>query len=263
MLFFTSRGRVYWLKANDVPDVARLSKGRSIANLLNLRDEEIANARAVKDFEDYLMFATKLGIVKKLPLKDLSKPRSTGVRVMNLPVDGSDSIINVRRVKDGQEVLLTTKKGQAIRFNSDEVRSMGRASYGVKGLDLRKGDEVVSLVPIEKKEKVSILTITEKGYGKRSALESYRKTSRGGKGIINLKVSDRTGTVVGSLPVDNKDSVILTTIKGMVIRMGMKQLRVMGRATQGVRVVRLKPGDKVADVVIVLKEEEIEKEGEE
>lgn len=260
LLFFTSRGRVYWLKANDIPDSSRQSKGRSIVNLLNLRDEKIANVMAVKNFTDdeYLMFATRKGIVKKLILKDLAKPRSTGVRVMNLPADGSDVLINVRRVKDKQEVLLITKKGKAIRFNSDDVRSMGRASYGVKGANLGKGDEVVALeeVPL-KKNNTTILTVTERGAGKRTKLGEYRKTSRGSKGVINLKVSEKTGNIVKSLSVDNEDSVILTTIKGMVIRSSMKGLRVMGRATQGVRVVRLKEGDKVADIVKVPRAEEV------
>ncbi len=207
---------------------------------------------ALKDFESgYLMFATKLGIVKKLPLKDLAKPRSTGVRIMNLPADGSDILINVQRIEDSQEVLLITKKGQAIRFNSQEVRAMGRASYGVKGAELGKSDEVVSLEALPKDGKTTILTVTSKGYGKRSSLDEYRKTSRGAKGVINLKLSDKTGDIVGSLSVNDKDSVIATTIKGMVLRTNMRDLRVMGRATQGVRVVRLKEGDKVADIVKV------------
>jgi len=258
LLFFTSRGRVYWLKANDIPAAERQSKGRSIANLLNLRDETIANIVALKDFEkDYLFFATKLGIVKKLPLKDLSRPRSTGVRAINLPIDNSDILINVKRVSENQEVLLITKKGQAIRFNSNEVRAMGRASYGVKGIELSKNDEVVSIEALPLNLKTTILTVTAKGYGKRSSLEDYRKTSRAGKGVINLKVTERTGNVVSSLSVDDKDSVIITTIKGMVIRTSMKQLRVMGRATQGVKIVKLKEGDKVADIVKVPREEEI------
>ena len=254
LLFFTSRGRVYWVKANDIPDSSRQSKGRSIANLLNLRDEEIANVIAVKNFDSgYLMFATKKGVVKKLALKDVSRPRSTGVRVINLPGDGSDSLINVVIIQDKQEVLLTTKRGQAVRFSSDDVRAMGRASYGVKGTGLGSGDEVVALVDLDKNG--TILTITEKGYGKRSKLEDYRKTARGGKGVINLKTSEKTGKVVKSLSLDNKDSVILTTVKGMVIRINMKAMRVMGRATQGVRVVKLKVGDRVADVVKVPREE--------
>ena len=258
LLFFTTRGRVYWLKANDVPAAERQSKGRSIANLLNLRDETIAKVTSFKDFEkDYLMFATQKGMVKKLPLKDLSKPRSTGVRIMNLPADNSDIIINVRRVSDKQEVLLITKKGQAIRFNTDDVRSMGRTSYGVKGIELKTGDEVVSIESLPKDSKTTILTITSKGYGKRSSLDDYRKTSRAGKGVINLKTSDKVGQVISSLSMDNKDSMIATTIKGMVLRVNMKDIRVMGRATQGVRVINLKPGDKLADVVKVPAEEVI------
>jgi len=259
LLFFTSRGRVYWLKANDVPAAERQSKGRSVANLLNLRDETIANVMAITNFETgYLMFATKKGIVKKLPTKDVSKPRSTGVRVINLPVDGSDEIINVEYVQDKQEVLLISKKGQAIRFNSDDVRSMGRASYGVRGIDLGKGDEVVSLAVLPMRGETTILTVTEKGYGKRSALGDYRKTARAGKGVINLKTTEKTGKVVSSLPMDDKDSVIFTTTKGMVLRTSMKNLRVMGRATQGVRVVRLKEGDRVAGMVKVPVAEKVE-----
>ena len=252
LLFFTSRGRVYWLKANDIPAAERQSKGRSLANLLNLRDEQIANVLALKDFEkDYLMFVTKNGIVKKLPLKDVSKPRTTGVRIMNLPADGSDLIIDVLRIEENQEVLLITKKGQAIRFNSSDVRSMGRASYGVKGIELSKSDEVVSLEALPKDGKTTILTITTRGYGKRSDLDDYRKPARAGKGVINLKTTDKTGQIVTSLSVSDKDSMITTTSKGMVVRVNMKDIRVIGRATQGVRIIKLKEGDKVADVVKV------------
>src|SRR3989344_1395510 len=209
LLFFTSRGRIYWLKAQEVPAFERQSKGRSIANMLNLREETIANVMAIKDFNvGYLMFATKLGLVKKLPLKDVSKPRSTGVRIINLPMDNSDSIINVIRIEDKQEVLLVSKKGQAIRFNSDEVRAMGRASYGVKGIELGRGDELVALMSAPLTGTTSVLTVTDKGFGKRSDLEEYRKTGRAGKGIINLKVTDKTGNVVGSVSVNEKEEVI-------------------------------------------------------
>jgi len=259
LLFFSTRGRVYWLKANDVPAAERQSKGKAIVNLLNLRDESIANVMAIQNFESgYLMFVTKLGMTKKLPLKLVSRPRSTGVRIMNLPADNSDVIINVVMVGDGQEVLIITKKGFAIRFNSNDVRPMGRASYGVKGIALRAGDEVVSLESIPKDGKTTILTITEKGFGKRSDLEGYRKTSRGAKGVINLNVSEKTGKVVNSISVNDKDSAIVTTTKGMVIRVKMKELRVMGRATQGVHIVRVKDGDKVADIVKVPSASELE-----
>ena len=254
LLFFTSRGRLYWLKANDVPASERQSKGKALINVLDLRDETIANVLSVSDFDNgYLMFVTRLGIVKKLQVADVSKPRSTGVRVMNMPADGSDILISVMRVDDKQEVLLTTKEGKAIRFNADDVRSMGRSSYGVRGIELNTKDEVVSLVPVPVKDagKVSILSITEHGYGKRSALEEYRLTGRGGKGVINIRTEDRNGDVVRSLPVTKDSSIIATTTKGMVLRISVDDLREMGRATQGVRVVKLKDADRVADVVLV------------
>lgn len=252
LLFFTSRGRVYWLKANDVPASERQSKGKAIINVLSLHDETISNVLAVKDFEkDYLMFATKKGMVKKLPLMDLSKPRNTGVRVINLPLDNSDTVVNVERIEDGQEVLMITKKGQAIRFNSNEVRPMGRASYGVIGADLAKNDEIVALESLPADGKTTILTATVKGYGKRTELEEYRKTSRGAKGVITLDTTDKTGDVLTALSVSGKDSIIATTTKGMMIRVSMKDLRVMGRATQGVRIAHMKEGDKFADIVKV------------
>jgi DNA gyrase subunit A len=252
LLFFTSRGRVFWLKAHDVPSSERQGKGKALINVLDMRDEAISNVMSVKDFTlGYLMFATKKGMLKKLPLKDVSKPRNAGVRVINLPADGSDIVVNVRIVQDKQEVLLITKKGQAIRFNSDEVRSMGRASYGVIGVDLSKTDEVVALEALPLKGSTTILTTTVKGFGKRTELDEYRVTSRGGKGVITLEVTDRTGDVLTALGVDSKDSIIATSAKGQTIRVGMKDIRVMGRATQGVRIVDLKEGDKVADIVKV------------
>jgi len=259
LLFFTSRGRVYWLKANDVPGAERQSKGKALVNLLSLRDETVANVMAIKNFDvGYLMFVTKLGMVKKLPLKLVSKPRSTGVRIINLPADGSDILINVQIVEDKQEVLIVTKKGQAVRFSSDEVRPMSRASYGVKGAEMKSGDEVVSLESLPIKDgKTTILTVSSKGFGKRSKLEDYRKTGRGAKGVISLDVSERTGQVIGALSVVDKDSIIVTTTKGMVIRVKVKDIRVMSRATQGVHIVRLKEGDKVADVVKVPSADEI------
>ncbi len=260
LLFFTTRGRVFWLKANDVPIAERQGRGKALANVIDLREEKVAHLMALKDFEKgYLMFATKLGMVKKLPLKDVSKPRVGGVRVINLPADNSDVVIDVRRIDDGQEVMLCTAKGQAIRFVSDEVRSMGRASYGVKGAELGRGDEVVSMESLPADGNTTILTIGEKGVGKRSELEEYRKTSRGAKGVINLSVSDKTGDVIKSLAVSDGDSVIVTTKQGMVIRVSMKDLRVMGRATQGVHVVKLKEGDRAVDAVKV-PEPEVESE---
>jgi len=256
LLFFTSKGRVYWLKAYQIPDTTRYSKGRALINLLKLKEEGIASILNVKKFENYLIFATKKGQVKKLSLQQLAKPRSTGVRVMKLPEQ--DSLIDVKPIKEGQEVMLITSKGLAIRFNSRDVRVMGKGAYGVRGIDLKEGDEVVSLeIP---KQGESILSITEKGFGKRSRVEDYRLTSRAGKGVINLKVTERTGKVVSSVAVKDRDSVIVTTAKGLVLRTNVKGIRVMGRATQGVKIVRLQEKDKVSDVVKVPEAEEIKEE---
>ena len=250
LMFFTSRGRVLWLKAYDLPEAERYSKGRAIVNLLGLKDENVTNVISVKDFEDYLIMATKKGIVKKISLSNFSKPRSSGIKAINLPHD--DSLIGVNVLKEGQEVSLATKKGKAIRFSSDTVRSMGRSSYGVTGIKMDSSDEVVSLEVLNTE---AIFTITEKGYGKRTAVKDYRKTSRAGKGVINLKISDKTGDVVNTVSVNDSDSIIITTAKGIVIRTSLKNIRVMGRAAQGVRVVKLQQGDFVTDVVKV---EEVE-----
>ena len=222
-------------------------------NLLGLKDETVANVISVKTFEDDLFMATKKGIVKKISLANFSKPRASGIRAINLPPDNSDFLIGVEVVKKKQEVSLATKHGKAIRFNSDDVRESGRASYGVTGIKLENGDEVVSLGILNTE---AVLTITKNGYGKRTAVVDYRKTARAGKGVINLKVSEKTGDVVATISVDDKDSIIFTTAKGMVIRTSLKNIRVMGRAAQGVRIVKLQEGDYVTDMIKVPEGEE-------
>ena len=253
LMFFTTRGRVLWLKAYDIPEAERYSKGKALINLLNLKDEKVANVISVKKFDDYLFMATKKGMVKKIPLSNFSKPRASGIKAINLPVDNSDILIGVHVVKKGQEVLLATKKGQAIRFNSNNVRDMGRASYGVTGIKMKSGDEVVSMEILYTQ---AILTISKKGFGKRTAVRDYRKTARAGKGVINLKVTEKTGDVVTTVAVNEKDSIIITTAKGIVIRTSLKNIRVMGRATQGVRIVKLQQGDYVTDLIKVQNGEE-------
>ncbi len=248
LMFFTTRGRVLWIKAYDIPAAERYSKGKAIINLLNLRNEQITNVISVKDFKDFLFMATKKGIVKRISLNHFSKPRASGIKAINLPLDNSDELIGVEVLKENQEVSLATKKGKAIRFNADDVRAMGRASYGVTGIKMSSDDEVVSLEVLDTD---AIMTITEKGYGKRTAVKDYRKTARAGKGVINLKVTLKTGDVVNTVAVNNKDSIIITTAKGMIIRTSLKNIRVMGRATQGVRIVKLHEGDKVTDIIKV------------
>jgi len=255
LMFFTTRGRVLWLKAFELPEAERYGKGKAIVNLLGLKQEKVTNVISVKTFDDFLVMATKNGIVKRISLSHFSKPRSSGVKAINLPDNGSDELIGVEIIKEGQEVSLATRDGKSIRFNSGEVRPMGRASYGVTGIKMNEGDRVVSLEILGKE---AIFTITEKGYGKRTAIEDYRRTSRAGKGVINLKVTDKTGKVVNTVSVKDEDSIIVSTAKGMVIRTGLKSVRVMGRAAQGVRIVNLHDGDKVTDVTKVHDETESE-----
>jgi len=248
LMFFTSRGRVLWLKAYDIPEAERYSKGKALINLLGLKDENVTNVISVKTFEDDLFMATKNGIVKKIPLSEFSKPRASGIKAMNLPEDNSDSLIGVEVLKKKQEVSLATRHGKAIRFNSDDVRETGRASYGVTGIKLENGDEVVSLGTLNTD---AILTITKNGYGKRTAVKDYRKTARAGKGVINLKISEKTGDVVATISVYDKDDIIITTAKGMMMRTSLEHIRVMGRAAQGVRIVKLQEGDYVTDLIKV------------
>ncbi len=251
LMFFTSRGRVLWLKAYDIPVAERYSKGKALINMLGLKDEKVTNVISVKNFEDDLFMATKLGVVKKTPLSNFSNPRASGIKALNLPNDNSDFLIGIEVVKKDQEVLLATKHGKAIRFNSNDVRQMGRSSYGVTGIKMDKGDEVVSL---EILDTPAILTITEKGYGKRTEVQDYRKTARAGKGVINVKISDKTGNVVTTVSVNDKDGIIVTTAKGIVIRTSLESIRVMGRAAQGVRIVKLQEGDQVTDLTRVVEE---------
>jgi DNA gyrase subunit A len=251
LMFFTSRGRVLWLKAYDIPVAERYSKGKALINLLGLKEEKVTNVISVKNFEDSLFMATKLGVVKKTPLSNFSNPRASGIKALNLPNDNSDFLIGIEVVKKDQEVLLATKHGKAIRFSSHDVRDMGRSSYGVTGIKLDKGDEVVSL---EILDTPAVLTITEKGYGKRTEVQDYRKTARAGKGVINVKISEKTGNVITTISVNDKDNIIVTTAKGIVIRTSLESIRVMGRAAQGVRIVKLQEGDAVTDLTRVLEE---------
>jgi DNA gyrase subunit A len=256
LLYFTDKGRVYWLKAYEIPETGRYGKGKALVNLLNLKEERVTSVIPVSKFENYLMMVTKKGQVKKLPLQALSKPRKIGVRAINLPQDNSDLLIDVQKINEKQEVLLVTARGQAARFSAEEVRAMGRASYGVTGVKLDKDDYVVSLEVLpeseEERKKTSVLTVTTTGFGKRSPIDEYRKTSRACKGVININLeSDKRamGSVVTTVSVRDDDSIIVTTAKGMVIRTKVKDIRVMGRATQGVRIIKLQQGDSVTDLV--------------
>jgi DNA gyrase subunit A len=259
MLFFTDKGKVHWLKAYEIPASAKSAKGKAIVNLLELKDEKVTSVLAVKEFKDYLVMVTEKGVVKKIELSQFANPRKGGIKAIKL-AENEDTLIGVKPLMEKQEVLLVTKKGQAIRFKSGDVRSMGRASYGVTGIKLGVGDNVVSLevLPIENVDKYSVMTITKKGYGKRSAIGDYRLTGRAGKGVINMKVTDKTGEIITSQSVVNKDNIIVMTQGGIVIRTPVKNIRIMGRATQGVRVIKLKERDSVSDLIRVPTDDHIE-----
>jgi len=247
LLIFTNRGKCYWLKVYNVPSMSRQSKGRSIANLLALGDQRMASIINVSGFEaegegkdKQLIMATKNGIVKKTRLGAYGNPRSTGVIAIKL--DPNDDLIDVAVTEGSDHIILGTRNGMTIRFNESDVRSMGRASRGVKGIKLRGGDAVVGMVIVD--EKASLLTVCEKGYGKRTSLDNYRTQNRGGMGLINIKTSERNGKVVALKSVRNKDDLMLITAHGIIIRTGLGQIRSIGRNTQGVRLIKLKPGDK-------------------
>jgi DNA gyrase subunit A len=248
LLVFTNRGKCYWLRVFDVPSMSRQSKGRSVANLLNLGSQQIASIIAVSSFEDeegsperQLVMATKKGVVKKTRLVAYGNPRSTGVIAINL--DPDDALIGVDLTTGEDHIILGTSDGMTIRFDEQQVRSMGRVSRGVRGINLRSGDAVVGMVIVE--EKASLFTVCENGYGKRTGIENYKSQSRGGLGLKNIKTSDRNGKVVALKAVHTGDDLMLITANGMIIRTGLDEIRSIGRNTQGVRLIKLKEGDKL------------------
>jgi DNA gyrase subunit A len=255
ILFFTDKGRCYWLKVHEVPEAGRAARGRSILNLLQKeKEEEITAFVAVKEFSDnqFLVMATEKGTIKKTVLSAYGNVRKGGVNAINLNSD--DRLIKVKMTDGSSDLVLGTRNGFAIRFNEKDVRDMGRTATGVRGVRLGKGDKVVGLLVIRRND--TILVVTEKGYGKRSDINDYRITHRGGKGVITVKTTDKVGKMIALMEVVDGDELVIITTHGMVIRQSVKDLRVMGRNTQGVRVIRLKDNDSIADIAKVLPEEE-------
>jgi DNA gyrase subunit A len=264
VMFFTNRGKGYWLKAYRIPVGGRHSKGKPIVNLIDrLQEGEYVMSKipiALFDEDRYLVFATRKGIIKKTRLMAYSHVRQPGIIAMRL--DDGDELVGVAITDGTKEVVLATKLGYAGRFNEADVRPTGRATYGVKGVTLRKGDEVVSMAVVGPTD--HLLTITERGYGKRSLVEDYRKTRRGGKGVITIKTGDRNGNVLSVLVVTDDDELIFTSVKGMIIRMPVHGIRLQSRATLGVRFMRLKGRDlvtAVASLVGVADEERMAESG--
>ncbi len=251
ILLFTSLGKVYWIKVHGVPVGGKLAKGKPVVNMVSLADgEKICAFVPVRSFEagKYVVMGTRKGEIKKTELTQFANPRRDGIRAMTIPDD--DQVIEADITDGTNDIILATRKGLAIRFSEDRIRSMGRTAYGVRGISLAKDDEVVGMVVV--KRPTSLLTVTENGYGKRSLISDYRLTNRGGKGVINIRTTARNGEVVAVKEVVDQDGLMLITQKGMVIRQEIKAIKVIGRATQGVKLIGLKNDDVVTDVARIV-----------
>ncbi len=269
LLFFTQKGRCYWQKCYEIPEGDKNSKGRAIQNMLNIEPDDAINAvLRIEKFDDeefvnnhYVMFATKNGIVKKTCLEAYSRPRTNGVIAIN--INEGDQVVSVRLTNGHNEIVMANRNGRAVRFNEDQVRPMGRVSTGVIGMRLDEGDdEVVGMVCVNDPVTETIMVVSENGYGKRTDIEDYRKTSRGTKGVKTLAITEKTGRLVTIKVVTDENDLMIINKSGILIRLKVADVRVMGRATQGVRLINLtKKNDVIASVCKVLSSTEEEDEG--
>jgi DNA gyrase subunit A len=265
LLFFTEKGRCFWLKVYDIPEGAKSSKGRAIQNLINIEQgdkvEAFINVKSLVDEEyinnNFIVLCTQQGIIKKTSLEAYSRPRQSGINAIN--IREGDSLIQARLTNGNNEILLAVRSGKAIRFNESKVRPMGRNASGVKGIKTGDGktDEVIGMVCVQDPE-TTILVVSEKGYGKRTHLEDYRVTNRGGKGVKTINITGKTGGLIAIKAVTDKDDLMIINKSGLTIRLPVSSLRLMGRATQGVRLINLRQGDSIAAVAQVVKSEETE-----
>ena len=250
LLIFTTRGRVYWLKAYEIPDATTVGKGKHISNLINLQPDETPKAfLSVKDFvpDQYVVMVTKHGVIKKSELTEFDNPRSGGIIAVSL--DDGDELISARITNGKNYIFLGSREGQAIRFNEDDVRPMGRQARGVRAMNLEEGDYLIGMEVVEKEG--LILSIAEHGFGKRTPLEDYRLTARGGKGVINMKTTNKTGKVVALLSVKEDSDLMIVSQNGKMIRIESGTIRQAGRSTQGVKLVTLEEGDLVAAASVI------------
>lgn len=256
MLFFTEKGKCFWLKVYEIPEGTRLSKGRAIQNLLNLESDDKVRAFVNVDNlidEEYInthniILCTKNGVVKKTPLSDFSRPRQNGI--IAITIREGDSLLQARLTNGNDEVIIAARSGKALRFNETTVRPMGRTASGVRGISISKGDEVIGMVVLQEKGE-TILVVSENGYGKRSLLEDYRITNRGGKGVKTLNITKKTGNLIAIKNVKDDNDIMIINRSGLTIRIAVANIRVSGRATQGVRLINLKGKDLIASVAKV------------
>jgi DNA gyrase subunit A len=254
LLFFTNQGKVYWIKVHEIPEGGRLTRGKAIVNLLNLgKDEQVATTLSLRDFEEgkYVVMATRDGLVKKTPLLAYSRPRTNGILALN--IREGDELIAVRTSSGDQDIFISTREGKSIRFHESDIREMGRVATGNIGIRLEPEDRVVGMEVLD--EGLTILTVTENGYGKRTPTREYRRQSRGGKGILTIKTSERNGPVVYTCQVTDSDQLMIITEKGKIIRLRASEISVIGRNTQGVRLINLEEDEKVVGVAKVVEED--------
>ncbi|MCL4305622.1 DNA gyrase subunit A [bacterium] len=257
ILFFTDRGKCYWLKVYQIPQMGRGTRGKALVNLIERSaDEKVRAYVTVKEFADdqYVLMCTKRGTVKKTALSEFSNPRSTGIIAIN--ISEGDELLDAALTDGDNEVIIGTTEGKAVRFHESDVRAMGRTATGVRGVLLKPHVDAVGMIVVRGDS--TILTVTEKGYGKRSGVADYRLTKRGAGGVLALKTTDKTGRMVAMKEVGDADDLIIITVQGVVIRQSVKDIRAMSRVTQGVRVIRLDDGDKVSDVAKIVNEEDEE-----
>jgi len=264
MLFFTEKGKVFWMRVYEIPEGTKMSKGRAIQNLINIEPDDkvkaFVNTKDLKDEEyinnNYIILCTKKGVIKKTSLEAYSRPRQNGINAIS--IREGDELLAARLTNGHNEVVLAKKSGRAIRFNENTVRPMGRNASGVRGVSLEnENDEVIGMICLEDNEQ-TILVVSEKGYGKRSHIDDYRITNRGGKGVKTINVTEKTGSLIAIKNVYDSDHLMIINKSGIAIRMAISDLRVMGRATQGVKLINLSESDEIAAVAKV----EIDKDAE-
>ncbi|MGB4671405.1 MAG: DNA gyrase C-terminal beta-propeller domain-containing protein, partial [Bacteroidaceae bacterium] len=268
ILFFTQKGRCYWLRVFDIPEGSKTSKGRAIQNMLNIEPDDAINAYiAIEGLDDeefisnhYLVFCTQNGLIKKTILKDYSRPRQNGIIAIKL--NDGDKVIDVLLTDGNKEIIIANRNGRAIRFNESTVRAMGRVSIGVRAMTLDDDGEdcVVGMIAVDEQPEETIMVISEQGYGKRSEIEDYRKTNRGGKGVKTLNITEKTGKLVSIQAVTDDNDLVIINKSGITLRVSVSDFRIMGRATQGVILINLeKRNDEIGSVCKVDSEpEEIE-----
>ena len=269
MMFFTEKGKCFWLRVFEIPEGSKTAKGRAIQNLINIEpDDKIRAYIRTNDLKDtdyvnsmYLVMVTKNGIIKKTSLEQYSRPRVNGINAIEIRED--DQLLEAKLTTGTSEIMIATRVGKCIRFPEEKVRSVGRTSIGVRGIDLSDGDEVIGMIVVNDMEKESVLVVSERGYGKRTAVEDYRITNRGGKGVITLNITEKTGDLIAIQSVTDEDGLMIINKSGVAIRMGLDALRIMGRNTQGVRLINLKNSDEIAAVAKVTMDKEVEVDEEE